>query len=297
MAYSVHLFKLAKLNSEIKYVANSVVREAPKYAYPTIIDIIEWQNGMRQQLDQWAADITTVDDSLAASHMVLVCQLRYHSVRMLLLRPSPAVPKPSAEAFSCCYASAQAGIQIFYELYKKNLLIHSWLSFHSLVLSVLTMLYCIKASPDVARQIEVDTLMGDLSIGLSLLSATGEHWSGAKRIRDILDDLGRSIFNWLRETNHSRRNENEGRIQGTTIPMQTSSINETLSMAPSEHVSKSYMPGIANEGALDLAQPLDDSFSGFGLFNDFIDIGDSENLDVIMRDLFQGLIPDYASLP
>ena len=57
MSLSIHLFKLAKLNSEIKYVANSIVREAPPYAYPPITDIYAWQRGMLEQLDHWVSTI------------------------------------------------------------------------------------------------------------------------------------------------------------------------------------------------------------------------------------------------
>ncbi|KAI8304579.1 Positive regulator of purine utilization [Colletotrichum sp. SAR11_59] len=57
MAFSIHLFRLAKLNSEFKYVANSIVRDTPRYAYPAVIDINEWQNGMLQQLDEWHSTI------------------------------------------------------------------------------------------------------------------------------------------------------------------------------------------------------------------------------------------------
>lgn len=43
MSYAIHLFKLAKINSEIKYVANSVNPDAPNYSYPAIISINAWQ--------------------------------------------------------------------------------------------------------------------------------------------------------------------------------------------------------------------------------------------------------------
>ncbi|KAI9166511.1 Positive regulator of purine utilization [Paramyrothecium foliicola] len=302
MAFPVHLFKLAKLNSEIKYVANSVVREAPKYAYPTIIDIFDWQKGVLQQLKDWAAEIPADDGTLATAHVKLVCQMRYHSVRMLLLRPSPAIPKPSAEALIHCYDSAKASIGVFSELYKKNFLVHSWLTFHSLVLSLLTMLYCIKASPDIARQCEVETLMNDLSVGLSMLSATGEHWSGAKRSRDILDDLGRSTIRWLRDASTGRQQAdgNEAGRSLSTGPARLAGINETISIAPADQAGMPYMPSVSgsfeNQIALGLAQPYDDGLFAFGPLTDYADINNSDDLDLIVRDLFQGLIPDYPAM-
>jgi hypothetical protein len=57
MAYAVHFFKLARMNSEMKYVLHSVNRETPSYAYPVICDILQWQDAMRIQLDEWYASI------------------------------------------------------------------------------------------------------------------------------------------------------------------------------------------------------------------------------------------------
>src|ERR1043165_1233809 len=55
MLFATHLFKAAKLNSEIKYIAQSIVRDSPRYAYPRVIDINDWQTTMLNNLDEWSA--------------------------------------------------------------------------------------------------------------------------------------------------------------------------------------------------------------------------------------------------
>ncbi|EEU39783.1 uncharacterized protein NECHADRAFT_93076 [Fusarium vanettenii 77-13-4] len=175
MDFAMHLFKAAKLNSEIKYVANSIVRDSPSYAYPPVVDINGWQTSMLRQLDEWASQIPVSPNEPSEFYLRTTCQLRYHGLRMLLLRPNPAIPKPSSEGLIQCHQSACESIKLFDSLYKKNLLVHSWVTFHALVLSTITLLYCIKVVPEIARDTEIDVLMGDLSISLSVLSATGEH--------------------------------------------------------------------------------------------------------------------------
>lgn len=291
MSYSIHLFRLAKLNSEIKYVANSVVREAPRYAYPTIIDINEWQNGMLQKLDQWAGDIPVGGNNAAAVHMEFICRLRYHSLRMLLLRPSPAIPRPSTKALEGCHDSSRESIRIFDQMYKKNLLTHSWMTFHSLVLSTLTMLYCIKVAPSIANRTELDVLMGDLSIGLSVLSATGEHWSGAKRSRDILDELGRSTIRWLQESHGEARTSHEPRNQVMSQLGTTSSLGlgDNTIGGPATH------SGFTEQVVPDIPiNPFDD-FLPSDSFAEYFDSTESVNVDNIVRDLFQDFIPTYPS--
>ncbi|KAF4342331.1 positive regulator of purine utilization [Fusarium beomiforme] len=294
MAFAIHLFEAAKLNSEIKYIAQSIVRDTPRYAYPRVTDINEWKNNMLQRLDEWSDKIPGFDNP-DASYLRTTCQLRYHGLRMLLLRPSPAIPKPSKEALVKCHQSARESLQLFDQLYKKNLLVHSWTSFHGLVLSTITLLYCIQSVPEIARTTGVDAFMSDLSISLSILGATGEHWSGAKHSRDILDNLGKSTVRYIRE--NSSRSE---RLRGRSPPQANGqAIDPTLSTDAWESLGQdlSNMPG--SSAPIDMSDDLGFMQNQFyeGLLNEsfaeYFEPTESTNLDNIVRDLFQGLIPTY----
>ncbi|KAK0388994.1 hypothetical protein NLU13_2571 [Sarocladium strictum] len=294
MAFSVHLFKLAKLNSEIKYVANSVVKGTPSYAYPAIIDIGDWHKNMLHELDQWASAIPTDGDT--GSFMHLMCHLRYHSLRMVLLRPSPNIPKPGTESLTKCHDSARAALRLMDRMYRKNYLTHSWFTFYTLVLGTITMIYCIKTVPEVARSTRSDVLMMDLGSAMSMLSATGEHWSGAKRSRDILDELGRSTMRWLQNlTPDSGASGNVDTQQ--QIDMQIDQGLSTSTMQASPRLSSApgpslYMPsnGVLDETFGFMPQPEGDFFSMDGL-PDFLDPNETNNVDNIVQSLFQGFIP------
>ena len=294
MVYSIHLLRLAKLNSEIKYVANSIVRDAPSYAYPAVIDIHEWQSSMLQKLDQWAAQIPGGEHT-SAFYLRLTCQLRYHGLRMVLLRPSPAIPKPSSEALEKCHSSARETIRIFDKLYRRNLLVHSWMSFHGLVLATLTMFYCIKTVPKIEQETDLGALMGDLSTSSSILSATGEHWSGAKRCRDILDDLGRSMIQGMfagtrRQPLASEARPRRGR--SSTINERTSAVasdsNRSFATFP-DLGAFSQAPAIDQSTDRDLFEvPIDlfDDFLASGSFANYFDSSASKNMDSIVQNLF-----------
>jgi hypothetical protein len=293
MVFAIHLFKAAKLNSEIKYIAQSIVRDSPRYAYPRVVDINDWQNTMLHQLDEWATQIPGQNDP-SALYLRTTCQIRYHGLRMLLLRPSPGIPKPSNEALVQCHKSARESIQLFDQLYKKNLLVHSWTTFHGLVLSTIALLYCIKVVPEIARTTEIDVLMADLSISLSVLSATGEHWSGAKRSRDILDELGKSTIRYLRDQNARPDGMDSRSASQTTghrhVPTEVLDVSGLgLQNAP---MDTSLMN--AGDSLGFLQNPFDDcmfndSFAGY-----FVET-DSINVDNIVRDLFQDFIPTYPT--
>lgn len=272
IAYSVHLFRAAKINSEIKYVANSIVQEAPRYAYPPQTDIHGWQQSVLQQLDDWQAAIPLPNDQ-PNNFMQLVCQLRYHGLCLLLLRPSPAIPKPSTTALVLCHKSATESIRILDQMYRQNLLIHNWISLHGIVLSVLTLLYSVKAEPEVARAMPPDVLVTTISSALSILSATGEHWAAAKKCRDILEDLAKATVQWL-----------QGQCSANHRPCARSRSVRSQAQPAQEAVSDGSS---MNMPFLDAAE-MDSIFPPFeGLFSD----GESANIDVMMQSLFQDFIP------
>ncbi len=272
--YSVHLFRATKINSEIKYVANSIVQEAPRYAYPPQTDIHGWQKNVLQQLDEWLANIPS-DGQHPNEFMQLVCQLRYHGLCLLLLRPSPAIPKPTTDALVRCHKSAIENIKILDKMYRHNMLIHNWISLHGLVLSVLTLLYCVKAEPEVARATQADVLMGTISSALSLLSATGEHWAAAKKCRDILEELAKSTVQWLTQSVPERQPAH-GRSRSSRSHAQSANEQDTQGV---------NMPLFDNMEMESMFPPFD------GLFAD----GESVNIDVMMQSLFQDFIPTAAT--
>ncbi|SPJ79338.1 related to purine utilization positive regulator [Fusarium torulosum] len=295
MAFAIHLFKAAKLNSEIKYIAQSITRDSPRYAYPRVVDINEWQTNMLGQLDEWASQISGLNKP-SELYLRTTCLIRHHGLRMLLLRPSPAIPKPSNEALVQCHKSARESIQLFDQLYKKDLLVHSWTTFHGLVLSTITLLYCIKVVPEITRSTEVDVLMADLSISLSVLSATGEHWSGAKRSRDILDELGKSTIRYLRENNNRQDgpvSRSISRVNGMGFDPTTLSTEVLESSGMTDnHVDTSLID--ANDSMGFMQNSFDDGLFGDS-FAGYFEQTDSINVDNIVRELFQDFIPTYPN--
>lgn len=198
MSSAIHLFKLARLNSEIKYVLHSISAEAPRYTYPNIPDVLQWQGDITIRLKAWFDQIPRfTGDQIYMTHL---CQIKYHGIMMLLMRPSPAIPSPLVDSLRSCYEHAVASIRAYDQLYKSDLLVYSWVTVHSLFLSTITMLHCIWTVPEVTAHIKLDVLMADLKAGSNVLSATGEHWLEAKRSRDVLDELSGTTVRWIIES-------------------------------------------------------------------------------------------------
>ncbi|OGE54777.1 hypothetical protein PENARI_c005G06616 [Penicillium arizonense] len=194
MTFSTHLFKLARINSEIKYVMHSICRDAPRYAYPPVTDIHLWQKEMIVRLQSWRTEIPSASGLGAIAK---ICETKYHEMMILILRPSPGIPEPADDMLTQCFQHAVELLRGFGELYRQEALLYSRLIVHSIFLSTLIMLHCLWRLPTVASEVQIDEVVADTSISLNILSSIGEYWTEAKRARDCIHELSGATFQRL----------------------------------------------------------------------------------------------------
>jgi hypothetical protein len=181
------------MNSEVKYVLHSVQRNTPSYAYAPVRDIIQWQDTMKIRLDDW---LSTIPQSSAepTDYGAALCKIHYHTLKMSLLLPTPGIPNPTGECWHSCYETSIDAIRLFDELYAKDMLTYDWSTCHAVILHAFCLLYCATAVPQIADKVCRDSVLDGLRAAGNILSATGEYWAGAKRTRDLLEDLaGRTL--------------------------------------------------------------------------------------------------------
>lgn len=189
------LFRLAHLNSEIKYILHSVNKKAPRYTYPQIPDVAVWQDDLWQRLQECNSNAPKfVDDR---HYLTVVCSIRYHEIVMHLFRPTPHIRNPTKSSLLKCYDSAEKAIGLWKELYEADRMSYSWVTIHSVCLSALTILYCIWTSEDIAASTRIDAFTSTMCDASVLLSAAGEYWIEARRSRNRLDTLVSATVRWL----------------------------------------------------------------------------------------------------
>lgn len=196
---------------------------------------------------------------------------------MLLLRPSPNIPRPDQQTLRHCYSSAEESIRLFNELYKKNLLVHNWITFHSTVLSTITMFYCILSVPSITTTLEVEDFMSNVRAGLGVLGAVGEHYSGAKRSRDILDELAGPISRWLLKKRGAEGPELLSQSTADHIPTEGGFDSSTMQLGTTDGII--WPPPWS---------PFDGRFDGQFLSETYGST-DCANLDSIVLSLFDDL--------
>ncbi|CAD0094397.1 unnamed protein product [Aureobasidium mustum] len=171
------------------------------------------------------------------------------------------------------------------------------------MMSSVTAFFCIWTCPSVAQDAVIDELVSDLRAASNILSATGEHWPGAKRSRDILDELSHRTISWMMD----RKNRSDLRYSNpSTAPGHDNSLNTgsssynaaSLNNQPEARVttgqpqadeldvfmqqySRNWTPG------LDF---LPSAFEQMSDPNTGLWTGDM-NTDTFLQDLFDGLAP------
>ncbi|KUJ15287.1 uncharacterized protein LY89DRAFT_750611 [Mollisia scopiformis] len=285
---ALHLIKLAQINSEIKYVANSVSHKIPPHCYPRIPDILTWQQDVLGRLNQWLAIVPRLD-----INQMKLCEIKYHEVMILLLRPSPAIRTPSSHSLQLCHQSAISTIRGFEELYRADLLLYNWPTVHSVFLACVSMLYCIWTVPNIAKDTRLESLSADLNSASKVLCALAEHWVDAKRGRDVLDELSHATIRWIVESQKTGATATSN-MDDVPIPRDVPSTNN-VSPENGQRISTGssdiQAPAISS---LDVTLSSEPWNTLFGFSDETLDFG----LDSLMQGVFSDYQLDFGqSLP
>jgi hypothetical protein len=290
MTFSIHLFKLARINSEIKYVMHSICRDAPRYAYPPVTDIHSWQKEMIDSLKSWLADIPSSPSNEVISK---ICETKYHEMMVLILRPSPGISDPSEEMLGHCFRHAVDLLRGFGELYRQEALLYSRLIVHSIFLSTLIMLHCLWRLPHVAAEAQIDEVVADTSISLNILSSVGEYWTEAKRARDCIHELsGATIQRLIKirslegSSNSTRQRRNQSN-SGTGRTQRAHATNDPMELLPTTRPDS----GIENVPVNPYMDDYDPTADSMSWLNDsmpggFMDLNGAPDFDTLMWEVF-----------
>lgn len=282
MTYSIHLFRLSRINSEIKYVMHSICRDAPTYAYPPVTNIHEWQGEMIGRLQTWLTDIPQV---AGMESIAQICETKYHEMMILLLRPSPGIPEPAEELLSLCFQHAVDLLRGFGELYRHETLLYSRLIVHSIFLGTIIMLHCLCRLPQISSRVQIDDVVADTCISLNVLSSIGEYWTEAKRARDCIQELSNAIIQRLirnrgLETSASAGKQDTTPTQASGRNTRDENVNEMLEAVDTAYSAVDLAPAVSSldgcDFSLDATSWLDDSTSGG--FMDFAGVPDFDSL-------------------
>ncbi|KAJ5351786.1 hypothetical protein N7452_000760 [Penicillium brevicompactum] len=289
ITFSIHLFKLAQINSEIKYVMHSICRDTPRYAYPPVADINLWQKDMIDRLQSWLADIPSAPPN---DTIVNICECKYHEMMILILRPSPGIPDPSEEMLGKCFHHAVHLLREFGGLYRQEALLYSRLVVHSIFLSTLIMLHCLWRLPRVASEVQIEEVVADTNISLNILSSIGEYWTEAKRARDCIHELsGATVQRLIRmrslESSSIQSRPGTNQLVSSTGRSTRAQNVQAMDLIPPPRPD-SGVESVPYNPFMDDYDPNIDSMSWLNdtMPGGFMDLGGAPDFDTLMWEVF-----------
>lgn len=270
------------MNSEIKYVMHSICRDPPKYAYPPVVDMHQWQREMIDSLHSWQLDIPR---TMGMGAIAKICETKYHEMMILILRPSPGIPDPSDDLLMKCFQHAVELLRGFGELYRQEALLYSRLIVHSIFLATLVMLHSIWKLPEIASQVQIDDVVADTAISLNILSSIGEYWTEAKRARDCIHELSNATIQRLIKVRSLDKSPRLTRAQQQN-PVPTQQSNEAAEFPEQADSAIEITPSMTLLGDdydfnIDSTSWLNDSMPG-----GFMDFAGAPDFDSLMWEVF-----------
>ncbi|OAP56119.1 hypothetical protein AYL99_09298 [Fonsecaea erecta] len=181
-AYS---FRFDRIFAEIKLMLHRVAQSPSRFPWPT--NFGEWQRqthaALSRILDDSQQDLDRLDApgrSRGVHNIAVVSlELKYHQAIMLLYRPSPAIPRPTALALKYCFESAVGTILAQAELQRFGNFANSWLNAHTVFISGITICYCLWVSPQIRGVTASTTFTSYADTVKRLLTTLSATWSVA----------------------------------------------------------------------------------------------------------------------
>ena len=196
----IYSLRFDRIVAEIKLMLYRVSRSPKRFPWPQ--DLSAWrqeaQNSCISLLEEAQAHQQrhVLGSASALSAVALQrLELKYHQCTMLLNRPSPQNPHPSAEATQASFASAMGIIATYAELHRFSNMDFSWLSAHSIFVASITVIYCLWSFPLVRGNDPLDSCLHRVEQAHQLLTILGKSWSVALEASGKLERLIKSTRN------------------------------------------------------------------------------------------------------
>ena len=209
------------------------------------------QDVLATQLDEWKQQTQSLrlsnvplPSSISSSRSPFLSkdwfELRYHSARLMLYRPSSLIFSSLAdeETLQTIYSSAKHCIHLYGSLHCSQKITYSWITLHSVFMTGLSYIYAVGRYLQKRRQMESVTefsnerdfrlspepnpldIVNDTRICSNVLVALSERWNPSRQCHEVIDRLGNAIVaDAIRLQNMS--GEHREAVQHTLQPLRS----------------------------------------------------------------------------
>ena len=282
------------------------------------------QDELAKQLDEWRHQTqplhltgVALPSSFAASPSPFLSydwyELRYHSARLMLYRPSSLTfgTLPNEDTLQAIYSSARHCIHLYGTLHCSQKITYSWITLHSVFLTSLTYIYAVgkylqkrrqmasnmESSPDQNFRLSPEPtaldIVSDTRICSNVLVALSERWNPSRHCHEVIERLSNAIVadaiclqNISSEPREAGKHTLHPQMPPPLVPT-TNTPSETNQHPYSESSfgSQQMIETVPSDVEMNCNMPLtlDSDFDSF--FDDFPNLYDQEYIDDPMMQL------------
>lgn len=277
MSTFIHLIKLRKINSDIYRTFHSISNNS--YIGGPDLDIL--RADIYAQLNDWLITAPRYPSSSSMFQAPEWFQNAYHLAVIALHRPSFAQPQPSIEALQVCADSSISLISCYGSLYAKNKVSYSFVALSGIFMAAVTMLYSLRASPQVRKDLTRQVIETNINSSLSLIRGISNGREVAERAARVVQGLGSAVLSLFDnegyatpDTNGDAEKRNVDKeflswfgLKSRMVKTSTAPLESTGQQA---HWQGGGVPGVPNTplATLSVDMAWEDLFAqGFGMDN------------------------------
>lgn len=230
---AVYSLRFDRLTAEIKLMLYRVAQSPSRFPWPQ--DIPQWTETALVACQNILEDSRSgMSGKRADVTLLLNLELKYHQCILLLYRPSPALPRPTALALKRCFDSACDTVRIMSELAKFGDLPYSWLNVHMAFVAGITILYSVWISPQIRSVTMLEVFIHHAEMCKELLSKLSTTWSVAATAGQKFKTL----------SNITKSNWDKGFSSDTSSQTQVRDVTAEVDAAESaSHLQDPLLPG------------------------------------------------------
>lgn len=177
---AIHFFKMRLIQAEIRRTLYLKKRDTP------VTEKDPWFEYIHNRIDSWVRDTPKTDEGSGLSPAWF--EGRKNTMIVMIYRPTPQIPNPSAEAAERCYQAAVFNIGLQKKQVEHKLIDITWIFTQAIFMALNTVLWSI-SYPETRERHPVHEVQQHIQNVLEAIEMCADRWPGVRSAHQLYGNL------------------------------------------------------------------------------------------------------------
>lgn len=226
---AIHFFKMRLLQAEVRRTLYLRKRERP------LTDRDPWFSKILTSIDDWVRDTPKNDEGSGLSPAWF--EGRKNTMIIMVYRPTPQIPNPSAEAAERCYLAAVFNIGLQKKQVEHKLIDITWIFTQAIFMALNTVLWCLSYR-EIRNKFSVEEVEHHIREGLQAIAMCADRWPGVISAHQLYENLVSACLKAYDVDKASSPKEKDNASQ--TLDNRTSASTSQTARSPASTAATSF---------------------------------------------------------